>query len=96
MGSRVNVMSEEEYIEECRKAYRRKMNDARFVVGKYIQAIAERVHPEDPRAAYQMRFVLSRMIRSKFNVQNLANLKAEHKAPAVDFLGKVEELMRGE
>lgn len=90
----VKGITEEEYIEECRKRYRSKMDDTRFMVTARIDQIAKKFHPKDAQAQTQLKSALSRLIRSKFDVRTIHFIQLANKDDVLQFLDDIEKLLR--
>ncbi len=87
-------MTEEQYLEECRKRFRESQDDTQFVVSLRMSQIAKQCHPNDPQAEYQFRNALSRLIRTKFNIRTVHFLQCTDKDDVLQFLDDIEKLMR--
>lgn len=86
-------MTEEQYLEECRKRFRASQDDTQFVVSLRMSQIAKQCHPNDKQAEYQFRNALSRLIRTKFNIRTMHFLHCADKDDVLKFLDSVEKLM---
>lgn len=89
----VKGMSEEEYIEECRRRFRSKMDDTRFVVTARMDQIAKRFHPKDVQAMTQLKMAISRLVRTKFDVRTIHFIQLADKDEVLRFLDGVEKLL---
>jgi hypothetical protein len=88
-------MSETEYLEECRKKYRRLVKDSvRVEVSDYADKITKEIFHDSPADAYQLKTALNRLIRTKFKIVRVANLTMKDKDAAMKFLNDVRELLR--
>lgn len=86
-------MTEEEYIEECRKRYRSKMDDTRFVITARMEQIVKRIHPNDPHASNQLKNAISRLIRTRYDIRTLHFIQLADKDDVLRFLDDIEKLI---